>query len=183
MTRRPIENRADDRGERYAHPAAATESMLLAQCTLGKGRAGGPGGQHRNKVETLVEITHVPTGLHAHAGERRSATENKAVAIRRLRLLLATHHRIHVPLGEIGSELWRSRVHGGKIACNPAHEDYPALLAEAMDVVFSMKQDVRLAAIRLSCTASQLTKLIKDHAPALAEVNRERAERGMHALR
>lgn len=183
MTRRPIENRADVGGERYAHPAAATESALLSHCVLGKGRAGGPGGQHRNKVETLVEITHEPTGLHAHAGERRSATENKAVAIRRLRLLLATEHRVAVPLGEIGSDLWRSRVRGGKVACNPEHEDYPALLAEAMDVVFAMKQDVRTASIRLGCTASQLTKLIKDHPPALATVNRERAERGLHALR
>jgi hypothetical protein len=183
VTRRPMENRREDAGEPYAHPAAAVEATLLAQCTLGKGRAGGPGGQHRNKVETLVEITHEPTGLHAHAGERRSATENRAVAIRRLRLLLATHYRIAVPLGEIGSDLWRSRVRGGKIACNPDHEDYPALLAEAMDAVHAMKHDVRRAAIRLSCTASQLTKLIKDHPPALAEVNRERAERGVHALR
>lgn len=182
MTRRPIQNAGPDATTPYAHPAAWPEPALLAACRLGKGRASGPGGQHRNKVETLVEITHEPTGLSAHAGERRSATENKAVAIRRLRLLLATEHRIPVPLGEIGSDLWRSRVRAGKIACNPDHEDFPAMLAEALDVVVAAKHDMKRAAIRLSCTPSQLTKLIKDHPPALAALNRARDDAGLHPL-
>ncbi len=160
MTKRPFEHDIAEALVPYAHPAAWPEHALLAQCRLGKGRSSGPGGQHRNKVETLVEITHEPTGLEAHAGERRSAGENKAVALRRLRLLLATEHRVAVPLGEIGSDLWRSRVRGGKIG-----------------------QDVKRASLRLSCTASQLTKLIKDHPPALARVNRARADAGLHPLR
>jgi len=183
MTKRPIEQDIAEALVPYAHPAAWPEHALLAQCRLGKGRSSGPGGQHRNKVETLVEITHEPTGLEAHAGERRSAGENKAVALRRLRLLLATEHRVAVPLGEIGSDLWRSRVRGGKIACNPDHADFPAMLAEAMDVLFNARQDVKRASLRLSCTASQLTKLIKDHPPALARVNRARADAGLHPLR
>lgn len=166
----------------YAHPAAWPDELLLASCHLGKGRSSGPGGQHRNKVETLIEIRHEPTGIHAHAGERRSATENKAVALKRLRLALAVGLRIPVPIGEIGSPLWKSRLSQGRIVCNPDHRDYPALLAEALDVLWAMKLDPRKAAIRLGCTPSQLIKLVKDHPPALAHVNQERHARKLHAL-
>ena len=76
------------------HPAALTDDALLAECDLGRGRASGPGGQHRNKVETAVTLTHRPTGVIAQASERRSQVENKRVALRRLRLKLATEIRL-----------------------------------------------------------------------------------------
>ncbi len=166
------------------HPATLPPEELLRACVLGKGRSSGPGGQHRNKVETLVMLRHVPTGLEAHAGERRSAEENKRVAVRRLRLLLATLVRCPVPLGEIRTELWRSRCSPtGRIACNPEHADYPALLSLAMDVAVAAGGDVKKAALRLGCSMSQLVRLIKDHPPALVELNRLRTARGEHTLK
>lgn len=183
MSHRPSQTGTGERPRGSDHPAALSDEALLAQCKQGRGRSGGPGGQHRNKVETLVELEHLPTGLEAHAGERRSVSENRQVAIKRLRLMLATEHRCSVPLGEIGSDLWKSRLQGSRIACNPEHADYPSLLAEAMDVLFAMKLDAAKAAIRLGCTASQLVKLIKDHPPAWVRVNNARRERGEHPLR
>ncbi|QYK48481.1 MAG: hypothetical protein KF838_01185 [Phycisphaeraceae bacterium] len=183
MSRRPVTISRDERPEGSGHPASLPDETLLAQCVQGRGKSGGPGGQHRNKVETMVELTHKPSGMQAHAGERRSVSENRQVAIRRLRLLLATEHRQTVPLGEIGSALWRSRVQGGRIVCNPDHSDYPSLLAEAMDVLFAMKLDPQKAAIRLGCTASQLIKLLREHPPALLRVNEARAERGEHPIK
>ncbi len=166
------------------HPATLDEADLLKQCRVGKGRGSGPGGQHRNKVETLVRITHVPTGLETHAGERRSATENRGVAIRRMRLLLAAQVRTPVPAGDIRSDLWRSRCSAqGRIVCNPEHHDFPALLAEAMDVIVAGGLDAKKAAARLCCSASQLVKLVKDHPQALQELNRLREERGLHPLK
>eukprot|EP00913_Durusdinium_trenchii_P006333 g5945.t1 len=156
---------------------------LLKHCSIRKGRTSGPGGQHRNKVETHVTITHEPTGLIGQAGERRSAEVNRKVAVRRLRLTLATEHREPVPIGEIRSDLWRSRVRGSRIACNPSHTDYPSMLAEAMDVLVDASCDVKRASVRLGCSASQLVKLIKEHPPALERVNALRAERGEHPLR
>ncbi len=48
-------------------------------------RASGPGGQHRNKTESAVRVTHVPTGVTARASESRSQHRNRIVAMQRLR--------------------------------------------------------------------------------------------------
>jgi peptide chain release factor len=47
-------------------------------------RASGPGGQHVNRTESAVRVTHMPSGLQATASEERSQHRNKALAIARL---------------------------------------------------------------------------------------------------
>jgi len=165
------------------HPAALPEDDLLKHCAVERGRAGGPGGQHRNKVETMVTLVHEPTGLRAHASERRSQIENKRVALYRLRLVLAATHREGVPEGEIGSDLWRSRRKGTRIVCNPEHRDFPALLAEAMDALADAGWDAPHAALRLGVSATQLVNLVRDHRPAFNAMNEARATKGLRPLK
>jgi hypothetical protein len=169
------------------HPAASTEEELLKHIIVSRGRAGGPGGQNRNKVETKITLLHKPTGIETHASERRSAEENRKVALRRLRLALATQIRIApVPrdsFGDVTSDLWRSRCKSGRIVCSPDHTDFPSLLAEALDVIETSGHDPKKAALRLSCSASQLIKFVKDHPPAMEAWNRSRIDHGLHPLK
>ncbi|MCW5775887.1 MAG: peptide chain release factor-like protein [Phycisphaeraceae bacterium] len=166
------------------HPAALDTEDLLRQCSLERGRSSGPGGQHRNRVQTKVVLTHTPTGLSAQASERRSAEQNRRVALRRLRLLLATDYRAPVARGDCRSELWRSRCDSnGRIVCNPRHADYPALLAEALDVLAATNYDLKRSALRLCCTPSQLVRLIAEHPPALQALNLARHAHGLGTIK
>jgi hypothetical protein len=168
----------------YLHPASLLDEELLKQCQIGFGRSSGPGGQHRNKVETAVFITHLPTGVEASASERRKQFENRLMALKRLRLKLAVKVRTAVhPQRHKPSELWERRRQGAQMSINPNNRDYPALLAEAMDVIWARKFDVAGAAGLLGITMSQLAKLVRHERHAFTLLNQGRTDRGLPALK
>ncbi len=65
--------------------ARLDDETLLRECELQFFIASGPGGQHRNKTESGVRLTHPPTGVTVTATERRSQAQNRGVALERLR--------------------------------------------------------------------------------------------------
>lgn len=65
------------------------DTALLSECEEEFFIAGGPGGQHRNKTESGVRLTHRPTELSVTATERRSQSQNRTEALHRLRRGLA----------------------------------------------------------------------------------------------
>lgn len=162
------------------HPAALAPEVLLADCRARRTRRSGPGGQHRNKVETAVVLTHLPSGVTAEANERRSQHENHAQAVFRLRVKLALGVRL--PAGS-PSALWQARRRSGRIAVNSQHEDFPALLAEALDALEASSASATEAAVALGVTASQLVKLLKQEPAALAQVNATRVAKGLRVLK
>ena len=71
-----------------------SDEELLDQCRVETFMAGGKGGQHQNRTESAVRLTHLPTGVVVTAREERSQHRNKAVALARLRgRLAALAHR------------------------------------------------------------------------------------------
>ena len=166
------------------HPSTIEEAFLLKQCHIEFGRTTGPGGQNRNRRDTATTIEHQPTGVIAAASERRSQAQNRARAVFRLRMKLAatirtqTHHEHHQV-----SELWQSRRQGRSISVNPMHNDYPALLAEALDVIVARRHDVAGAAGVLGVSMSQLAKLIRHDKRSFAGINRGREAQGLPRLK
>jgi hypothetical protein len=165
------------------HPAAWPAERLAAECDVRRTRRSGPGGQNRNKVETAVVLVHRPSGIEAEANERRSQAENRRVALFRLRMKLALAVRRPAEIDGAPSTLWQSRCRGGRVVVSPEHDDFPAMIAEALDVLEAHAMDPGAAAGHLGCTSSQLTKLLKDEPRALNLVNDRRRERGQHSLR
>ena len=164
------------------HAAGVAAEELLRQCETERLRRSGPGGQRRNKVETGVRLRHRPTGIVAEACERRSQAENRRVALARLRIHLALEIRRPLEPSQPASSLWQARLSDGRINVNPSHDDFPALLAEALDRIAAHQGDVKPAAEALRCTPSQLIKLLKKEARALPLVNRWRDEQGLGRL-
>ncbi len=169
------------------HLCFLADSELLAECETIRQRRSGPGGQHRNKVETAIRLTHKPTGLSAQASERRSQADNLKRALFRLRLELAINFRTEMPPATMiehweHSELWKKRCRNGRISVNSAHNDFPALLAEALDCLAMCQWDHKKAAEQLGVSPSQLIKFLKKEKRAFTYLNRHRKETGLPSL-
>ena len=165
------------------HPAALSDADLLRDCDVKFLRRSGPGGQHRNKVETAVRLHHTPTGVEAEANERRSQRDNKRVALRRMRLKLAIGVRCKIAEDAEPSELWLSRCRNRRISISADHADFPAILAEALDRLNRADFDQPTAADSLGISRSQLVTLLRKNPAAFQFVNKEREQRGLRRLR
>jgi peptide chain release factor 1 len=68
----------------YINPADVNEFVS---------RAGGPGGQAVNKINSAVKLEHIPTGITVNMREDRSQHKNRAKAWRLLRSRVYEHYR------------------------------------------------------------------------------------------
>ena len=165
-----------------SHPATWEAQQLLAACDSRRQRRSGPGGQHRNKVETAVILTHRASQIQGQASERRSQQENRRVALFRLRLNLALGIRSDKqPIRP--SELWQQRCTARRISIRATHEDFPGLLAEVLDLCQATGGDLKTVAEQLETTISQLIRFLKLEPRAFQLLNQLRADNQLHPLK
>ena len=66
-----------------------SDEDLLRECEVETFRSSGPGGQHVNKTESAVRLTHVPSGVVVTSRQERSQHRNKTLCLQRLRKKVA----------------------------------------------------------------------------------------------
>ncbi len=65
-------------------PYTLNRQLLEREVRIDTYRASGPGGQHVNRTESAVRLTHLPSGVVVTASDTRSQGRNRDIAFERL---------------------------------------------------------------------------------------------------
>ncbi len=151
------------------------DAALFSQCKLERVRAGGPGGQRRNKVETGVRLRHSVTGIEVRAVDDRSQEANRKAATRRLRERIALECRsaLDPDAPNLPLELVKHRTADKGLRISHANADYPIVVAAILDALSATGKRYAAAAKVLGVTTSQLVRFVEQDrnvARALSEL-------------
>lgn len=157
------------------------DARLAADCHFDAYRASGPGGQKRNKTSSAVRLRHKPSGLIAIAEESRSQHENKAKAIRRLRLMIAL--QIRCPWDDPSPIIREHRNQSGGFEISTRHSIYPRLAAAVLDCLEARQGSVSDAGSALDVRTAQLSRFLTRDQKLLSAANQIREKWGLKPLR
>lgn len=104
----------------------ASDSELLSHCEQKSYQGRGPGGQHRNRTYTGVELKLPLWNLVIRCCDDRSSQVNRSQALKHLRLLLALEKREPPP------QSWPVFM-GSRGHLNPTNTAYPYFIALSLD--------------------------------------------------
>tara|TARA_Y100000996_G_C22481921_1_gene626564 strand:+ start:528 stop:872 length:345 start_codon:yes stop_codon:yes gene_type:complete len=71
-----------------------SDEELLSQCKVETFRSSGKGGQHANKTESAVRLTHLKSGIQVMCQDERSQYLNKIKCIKELRIRIKKNNYI-----------------------------------------------------------------------------------------
>lgn len=160
------------------------DARLLAQCDVDRFRASGPGGQKRNKTDSAVRLRHHASGLEAQAVESRSQHENRARALRRLRLTIALRLRAPVDLdgAAIASPLDEA-IRDGRIEMGRRDARYPATVAALFDVLEAAGWRLSDVAGHLEVSTAAIGRFLARDETVFRAANERRQALGLARLR
>ena len=69
-----------------------SDDALLSECKVETFCSSGKGGQHANKTESAVRLTHIKSGIQATCQDERSQYLNKIKCLKELRLRIEKHN-------------------------------------------------------------------------------------------
>jgi len=161
------------------------DGALLAQCDVDTYRASGPGGQKRNKTSSAVRLRHRPTELIAIGTESRSQHENKAKALKRLRLAIALHVRrtIDAETYEPSSLLRECLTDDGRFHVGRRDERFLPAASEVLDVLLATQGSIRDTAGHVGSTTARLVDFLQRDEKLWVAVNELRKAVGKKPLR
>ena len=157
------------------------DSALLAQCRFDRFRASGPGGQKRNVTDSAVRLRHNPTGLTGEANESRAQHQNRARALRRLRLELALRLRAPVDIQDYAVPPELAEAARGRVGRRDGR--YLAAIAQAFDLLEAAGWRVSDAANLAGASTAALTRVVTSDPLVLRVANERRQALGHRALR
>ena len=157
------------------------DEKLVAECEVHRHRAGGPGGQHRNKVASAVRLRHKFSDLTAIATESRLQGENKAKALKRLRETIALVARVALP----DKVVWPETVDisRGSLRVSEKNPAFYYVIALVLDALAAHEGRLADSAQALGLTSSSLVRFLKQHPKAWREAGRIRADAGLGPLK
>jgi hypothetical protein len=157
---------------------ALDDQALLAQCAVEKFRAQGPGGQHVNRTDSAVRITHRESGLAAQCQDHREQQRNLAEAARRLRIRLACLLRGQSQL------VWLEKFqHGSRLSLSGSSADYALAAAVCLDALAQKAGSMSDAAKQTGLSTSQLAKALTLDQDVRRAADALRAEHGLSPIR
>ncbi len=160
------------------------DAPLLAQCRTEVYRASGPGGQHRNKTESAVRLTHRPTGVVVTATERRSQHENRARAISRLRKAIALQAREPLMPDAPPTAWLRTWLQDPAWPrLSQKSEAYLVVAAQVLDHLEAAEGKISDVADRLGVSTASLVKFLSLDDDLWEMANRQRRRFGQTPLR
>jgi hypothetical protein len=154
------------------HLLGLDDEALLRLCEVHTYRAHGPGGQHRNTTDSAVRLVLRGTAVMATAADSRSQHQNRAAALRRLRLEIALGLRQSPPSPWPGP--WPPGARDAR---------YPLYLATLLDHLAEHDYQVGAAAVVLGLSTGRLVRLLAHDDDLWTAVNAARRQRGHHPLR
>ncbi|WP_407443873.1 peptide chain release factor-like protein [Fibrobacter sp.] len=153
-----------------------TLDELLAACTQKGFQGSGPGGQHRNKTNTGVQLLLREYNLEIKSCEARSAKENRVHALHRMQMALALQVRETPPPVEIPFPGSNGHIQTGNSL-------FPLFVAHVFDIMATKAGDTKAAAQAFGLSPSALVKILRQDKACAEKLQSQRQAGGKSRLK